>query len=269
MPKNAIIIGLPRSGTSMTAAIFARQGYFTTKNAAQELRAGDHHNPCGYLEAGSLIKFNAEVFAAVGFEHDNSWLYSPLAANQSSYIHQVKPTTEHTEFVNDYNQNSPWMWKDPRLCYTLDYWWPLLSKNSTGVLLIKRNPEEIYQSFIRLKWRSRNSASKRDVYARVSDHLAAAERAIARHNIPHMSIDYADYENRPAEVAQRIGEFFDIPLSAADLSYAGQLNHSSLRGRLATAVDLWLERLPLHWLKGIKQWVPGWLLRAIYPERFK
>ncbi len=253
----------------MTAAIFARKGYFTAENAAQELRPGDHHNPSGYLEAETLIKFNAEVFAAVDFPHDNTWLYSPMAADQANRIYQVKPTAEHTEFVSRYSQNSPWMWKDPRLCYTLDYWWPLLDKENTRVLLIKRDPEEIYQSFIRLKWRNKSAESKQDVYARVTDHIAAAERAIARHNIPHISIAYADYATKPDAVARRIGEFFDMPLSASELSYAGQLNHSSLRGRLATAADLWLERLPSHWLKSIKRLVPNWLMRAIYPERFR
>ncbi len=269
MPKNAIIVGLPRSGTSMTAAIFAGKGYFTAANAEQELRAGDHHNPSGYLEAETLIKFNADVFAAVDFPHDNTWLYDPLPANKASKIHRVFPIAEHADFINCYNHNSPWMWKDPRLCYTLDYWWPMIGSEDTRVLLIKRNPEEVYQSFIRLKWRKKSSLSKRDVYARVEDHMAAAEKAIARHNIPHVTIEYGDYAAKPAEVAQRIGEFFDIALCSADLSYSGQLNHSSMRGKLATVIDLQLERLPSHWVKTIKSVVPGWLMRAVYPERFK
>lgn len=269
MPKNAIIVGLPRSGTSMTAAIFASKGYFIAEHAAQELRAGDHHNPSGYLEAETLIKFNAEVFAAVDFPHDNTWLYDPLPANQASNIYQVAPVAAHTEFIARYNQDSPWMWKDPRLCYTLDYWWPLIGSEDTRVLLIKRNPEDIYQSFIRLKWRKKSSLSKQDVYARVKNHIAAAEKAIASHNIPHMTIEYSDYETGPAAAAQRIGEFFDIALCSADLSYSGQLNHSSMRGKLATAIDLQLERLPSHWVKKAKSFVPARLTRAIYPERFE
>ena len=39
--KNTIVIGMPRSGTSMTAAIFARQGYFLAEDTDEELRPGD------------------------------------------------------------------------------------------------------------------------------------------------------------------------------------------------------------------------------------
>jgi len=70
--KNAIVLGMPRSGTSMTAAIFARQGYFLAADTNEELRPGDEHNPAGYFEASGLVERNAHLFRRVGYTAHNS-----------------------------------------------------------------------------------------------------------------------------------------------------------------------------------------------------
>ncbi|MEJ2363028.1 MAG: hypothetical protein P8Z75_16755 [Gammaproteobacteria bacterium] len=51
MAFNTIVVGMPRSGTSMTAAIFARAGYYVSGDDEKQLRIGDEYNPDGYWEA--------------------------------------------------------------------------------------------------------------------------------------------------------------------------------------------------------------------------
>jgi hypothetical protein len=75
MPKNVIVVGMPRSGTSLTASIFSRKGYYVSGNEARELQAGDGHNPFGYCEAKGLIERNVELFSAAGYPHDNTWKF--------------------------------------------------------------------------------------------------------------------------------------------------------------------------------------------------
>ena len=62
MPRNIIVVGTPRSGTSLAASIFARLGHFVADDEAAQLRDPDHFNPGGYWEAEPLIEANASLF---------------------------------------------------------------------------------------------------------------------------------------------------------------------------------------------------------------
>lgn len=269
MTKNVIVVGMPRSGTSMTTAIFARKGYFIAEDEARQLRKGDEYNPAGYFEAEPLIKSNTAVFNAAGFPYDNTWLYEPITKQQSDAIFDVQPVPEHAQLVIKYNKHSPWIWKDPRLCYTLAYWWPLMDPKNTLVLFLKRDPKQILQSFLRLKWRGNTEEEKQDVYKRINEHLSFARATIEKFNIPHIVIDYSDYAKTPEKTAERMSAFFGLSISPGDLGYSDRLNNSGLRGRLSNRVDKLADRVPDKLRKFIKRLIPASLLRLLFPGRYK
>lgn len=265
MPYNAIVVGMPRSGTSMTAAIFANAGYYVTGDENSQLRQGDEFNPNGYWEAEPLIQANAEIFQAAGYSHDNTWLYEPITPEIASRIPELERSTVHQQLVENFNRHCPWIWKDPRLCYTLGYWWPLLDAATTRVLLLKRDPKQIYNSFLRLKWCSMNPQDQEDTYQRVEDHMKAAEFAIQKYNIPHIVVYYDDFANNAEVTAQRISEFFGLSLQTQDLGFDKRANNSNLRGKLAILIDRIADRIPDKPRKVIKRLVPSRFFKIIFP----
>lgn len=267
MTFNAIIVGMPRSGTSMTTAIFSRKGYFVAEDETKELRKGDEYNPSGYWEAEPLINANTEVFQSAGFMRDNTWLYENIEHQQLLKILELKKSESHADLVQQYYNHSPWIWKDPRLCYTIGYWWQYMNPENTRVLLLKRDPKEIYQSFLRVKWRSTNKADKEDTFKRVEEHINAAELAIQKHNIPHIVIDYADFESDPTSTAKKIGDCFRMELNADELGFSSKLNNSHLSGKISTTLDRMADKLPDGLRKTIKFLVPKSLLKKIFPHR--
>ncbi|WP_179957720.1 sulfotransferase [Exilibacterium tricleocarpae] len=269
MPKNAIIVGVARSGTSMTSSIFTKKGYFVTEDENEDLRPADAYNPGGYWESETLIQENAKLFSAVGFPHDNTWMYDPISPAQADSIAALEPTDAHRNFVASYNKNSPWVWKDPRLCYTLGFWWPLLNPDSTAVILLKRDPEAIYQSFVRVKWREQTEAHRQETYERIRRHLAQAEKTVTAMNVPHIVVQYEDFKTQPERVLAEINQLFELDLRLQDLTYNDSYNHHSAIGRLGTAIDVLVSRLPVHWIKRIKRLTPTFLLKILYPERYK
>jgi hypothetical protein len=156
------------------------------------------------------------------------------------------------------------MWKDPRLCYTLAYWWPLMNSATTAVLLIRRDPEEILQSFLRLGWRD-GEAARTEVTARAHSHLGSAERAIERLHIPHLSVDYADFEARPAQTAARISAFFGVRVRAEDLGFRRVLNHSHGLGWLTGCAMRVANRLPGGVRRLAKRLLPAGVLNRVFP----
>ena len=269
MPKNVLIVGVARSGTSMTSSIFTKKGYFVTEDESTDLRPADAFNPGGYWESEMLIQENAKLFSTIGFPHDNTWMYDPIAADQADAIASIPATDRHREFVTLYDKNSPWVWKDPRLCYTLGFWWPLLNPDTTGVILLKRHPEAIYRSFVRVKWRDPTENHKKETYERIRQHIEHAEKVIKQLNIPHVVVQYEDFKNNPATVIADLNRLLDLDLRLQDLTYNDDYNHHSTLGRLGTLIDVVVSRLPNQWIKRLKRLTPVFLLKLLYPERYK
>ena len=268
MPKNVLVVGMPRSGTSMTTSIFANNGYFVAENTDKQLRSGDEFNPSGYWEAEPLIKSNVEILNSAGFNFDNTWLFEEITDEQASSIYKVKPFPEHIKLINNFNENSPWVWKDPRLCYTLGYWWPLLNPETTAVLFLKREPKEIYQSFQRLKWRTTSQKDKLDLQQRIEDHLEAAKKAIDKYIIPHITIHYSDFKTAPKETVNKINEFFDLNLTIKDLGYKNKLNNTSINGKINKVINKVGDILSPEIRSKIKKIIPTFIWKIINPNRY-
>lgn len=266
--KNVLVVGMPRSGTSMTASIFTKSGYFVAENESDELRKGDEYNPSGYWEAESIIKSNAEIFEAAGFQHDNTWLFDPISDNQASNISKISPQANHIELIKKFDNNSPWIWKDPRLCYTLSYWWPLLNPDTTRVLLLKRDPNEIYNSFLRVKWRTPSDANKKEVFNRIDEHIKAAESAIEKYNIPYVEIYFSDYKNNPLDTINKINQMFDIQIQTNDIGYNHKLNNQSLNGIILRIINTIGDILPSYIRTLIKKLIPTFIWKILNPNRY-
>lgn len=266
-PRNVIVVGMPRSGTSLTASVFAARKYYVTSEEQADLRPGDEGNPFGYWEAGALIEHNVAVLNRAGFPFHNTWMYEPIKAEHVAKVYELEVLAEHRAYLEIFDQHSPWVWKDPRLCYTLAYWWPMMNPLTTSVLLLRRNPEAIYQSFRRRNWCSSSAQDKRDIFLRIDNHLNAAEQAIKKYNIPYVEIDYQDYISTPDATAKKIAEFFGIELGASDLNVKSELNHNSALGHLSANIAKLVNHLPLRYIKMIARLVPLKVIYALYPEK--
>lgn len=263
MPRNVIIAGPPRSGTSLTSDIFARQSYFTGKPVME----GDDYNPFGYYEAEDVIEANVGVFQAAGFPHHNTWKFEAITEAQTDTLHQLPPRESDRELLRRWNEHSPWMWKDPRFSITLGYWARLVDWESTGVILTVRDPEDVYWSWRRKGWCGAGREAHDAAVDRIRQHAGTARETVERLGLPHIVIEYSEYRTCPGEVAARISEFTGLDLGIDDLNFHTQLDHSSGHGRLAGHVRILLRRLPRGPLKRIAGMLPQRVQSMLLPER--
>lgn len=264
VPKNAIVLGMARSGTSLTASIFVRKGYF----GGESFPEPDRLNPTGYFEAEELLNRNSDLIRSTGFPHDNSWVYGPMSAEQLHRLENLVLGEEEREFVSRFEQKSPWVWKDPRLCLLLRAWWPLLDASRTAVLLVERDRDAIFDSFVRTGWRSPTRESRLETYERIRLHIDSAKRAISDLRIPAVIINYDDFAKDPEGTVRRISDVFGVTLTVDELGYAKELNHDSRKGRFGTRIDRIATSLPVPVRRLIKLLTPSTLLRSLYPERY-
>lgn len=267
MARNALIVGPPRTGTSLAASIFADAGYHLGEIDEPRYREGDDHNPFGYFEADAAIERSVEVLHRTGFSHHNTWTSGAISPESAEAIRDLEPTDEHRAFVRRYREHEPWVWKDPRLCYTLPYWWKLMDADRTAVLLVTRDTDDVYRSFRRKEWCGPGEEERRDTIERIERHRAAAERAVATLGAPHERVEYSDYSDDLPDVARRLGETFRIDLTADDIPFRPELDHSDLRGRISGYLRRQLKRLPRGPVERVADLIPRRLLALVFPER--
>lgn len=266
-PRNIIVIGAPRSGTSLTTSVFARKGYHVGPIEDDAVRAGDEHNPFGYFEADDVINQNVALFRRVGYAEHNTWLEKPISDAQVVALAGLEPSDQDREFLETYAARAPWVWKDPRLTLTLAYWWQLMDPMTTGVVFAARDIEDILRSFLRMGWCKDTERSRTEALRRIHQHLKAARDAMAAHHIPHITIDYREYVEDPKGVAERLSAFCRIPVSVADLNVRPDLAHTTARGKLSAWLRRQIDRGPLAPLRHLKPLVPKRVLHAVFPEK--
>ena len=131
---NCLILGAGKSGTSLTAGLFGRAGYFF----GHKLWAPRDANPKGMFEDAAVNAINERILRQV-------FPYAPLLPRRVAawlkwgpyYRHQLWLTVlpEPVEWrvrgremraIRILVSHTPYALKDPRFCYTLNAWRPHL-----------------------------------------------------------------------------------------------------------------------------------------------
>lgn len=264
---NAIIVGMARSGTSLSASIFANYGYFVADDPDRQLTAASRYNPSGYWELDKLIDANVRILNSVGFSCHNTWNSDEIREDQADAIFSLEQTEADKDLARHFSGHQPWVWKDPRFCYTLAYWWPLMNAERTRVLLVTRNPDDIWRSFSRTGWREGASDSKQQFLQRIDNHLTFARRTIARFEIPYLEMDYSDYAKDAAATATRLGDYFGLKLRADELGYQSKFSTSSYRGKMSYSVERVVSVIPRSLRSLLRKALPGFVRKALFPTR--
>jgi len=125
--RDCVVVGCGRSGTSLTAGLLARAGY----RLGDRLLSADAGNPRGHFEDARLNAVNEDLIAPHADRAAKTGYSRPLAHGERWLaalpldVH-VEARAEQRARMADALPPSPFCFKDPRLCYTLEPWRPLL-----------------------------------------------------------------------------------------------------------------------------------------------
>jgi hypothetical protein len=267
MTRNAIIVGAPRSGTSLTSSVFAKLGYYCGDSAKEYVRQGDDYNPFGYFEADDIIEANVRLFQRVGYTFHNTWVFERMDDEVAARIGHLSPAASDRQLIAAYDQRIPWLMKDPRLCLTLPYWSKLIDWKRTVVVLVHRDPEDVYWSFRRKGWAKGDATARRIAIGKIEQHFRSAKNAVEQYGLPHVTVNYEDYKTRPAHVVQVLNNALDLQLTIEDLNFRGELDHSSWYGRLSGCCRMLAKRLPRKSMRRLESLIPRVVLAQVFPER--
>lgn len=147
MSKVVCILGMHRSGTSLSASILNRSGL----DLGERLLPGDESNPAGHFEDLDFLNLHKDIL-----EHNN---LSPYTASMPQPHYTSDHRNRAKTLLEERNTKTVWGWKDPRTCLLLPFWLSLLADETLIPVIVLRNPHDTVQSlmarehFIRMSYR--------------------------------------------------------------------------------------------------------------------
>lgn len=140
--KTVVILTMPRSGSSLLAAILHRLGVWMGKE--EDLNVGKHLNKYGCYENQSLIALNENLFFQSKRLVDHS---RRLIDDDGLFESVVKRNKEKIRDVIRGNERDLWGFKNPTIIYTLPHFCHLL--RNPHYIRLYRDPGSAAHSFLR------------------------------------------------------------------------------------------------------------------------
>jgi len=206
MKKNVIILTHGWTGSSVFAALFGRAGYWLGSETVQKPDYDTNEN-------ADLVAFNRRLLdtLAAGINHEHHFAIED--------VHQIERAAEgmdfapYREFLARCSQNSPWLWKDPRLTWTIRVWAKVLDLERTAFMILTRDD---LQAWISANNR-RHVQSMR--FTREYKHGITSGNVefLERHGLPYLQASFEDLLLEPEKTLARMNEFYGLELTMDDL----------------------------------------------------
>jgi len=192
MNKPVTVIGMHRSGTSVTAGILHKLGV----NMGENMISGNKHNPDGYFEDKNVVDINRQILD----DNGGNWLNPPQRIVMNS-TDDIKQFVKHRE-----EKYTKWGFKDPRTTLTYPVWQNVQDFN---IVFVHRDNEDIINSLMRRKRRDRK------VYKRCTDIYKDRMKKIRKMKEPenYLDVDYDELTTVPDRVVEHIARFVNEPVN--------------------------------------------------------
>lgn len=232
MRKNVIILTHGWTGSSVFTALIAKAGYWYGNDTFQKIDYNTFEN----LE---LIELNKRMLGELGYGGDHEHEFDPEEVIRLAERSADIDLSPYADFVTRCGENSPWIWKDPRLTWTIRVWAKLLKLEDVAFIILTRDDE---QAWISSNLR-RHIQSRRFTHAYNHGITDSLKQFLTHAGKDFVELEFEDLLLRPEATIADINSHLGIALTEADLRsvYKGQLHRKSngLKNKLkATAIYL-------------------------------
>jgi len=208
--KNAIVLGAGRTGSSVLAGLIYQAGYYINAEAIEprsRYPLGDYENP-------ELQEMNRKIFQSVDYpfdvvQHDR---YPSIERIKDLKWEDGDPA--YKTFLEKNKANHPWLWKDPRLSFTIHFWGRRVDLGNTVFIHATRTPYQIFISHNK-KW---IKFTKESVYRTNREEVESVRAFAEEHEVDMLEIDHRDLTEDPAKILSRLNERLETRLTMADFN---------------------------------------------------
>jgi hypothetical protein len=235
-----LVLGMHRSGTSVTAALLARLGFALPRT----LMPADAWNAEGYFESSRFQQFHDRLLRAAGTSWDAYTRLDPqwLASTDAHSMRNECRALLQSEF----GDAPRFVLKDPRICRFVPFWLQLLHEEGIQpkAVLVMRPPFDVARSL-----RARDGLRLTLGVLVWLRHVLDAEAATR--TIPRTWAPYADTLRDWRQAAERICADLDEPWPAAATAAAPDegLVNTGLQHHLGPLDTSRVPELLIEWIR--------------------
>lgn len=239
-PIVVCILGIPRSGTTLTARIVESLGVYLGEE--DELLEARPSNPLGFWEHDRIRQLNTRLLELRGGRS------APDLAPGWEFSADLQPLIDeaHTIISTAFGKRRTWGWKDPWNSLTLPFWQRVVP--NLRYIICLRNPIDSALSSAQ-----RGAVSREDAFPYWLNLMTSA--LVNTSGKARILIQFERYFSDPEAVISDLTKFLDIPSSSGNSATEGQ--------RLAIAA-MWNHRTPDTHVQGDPE-VPD-AIKILYRE---
>jgi hypothetical protein len=204
--NNIIILTHGWTGSSVFAGLFGEVGYWL---GADTVRKADYNT----FENADLVSLNNVLLRTLmpTLNHEHRFAAKDVAEiERRARDLDLQP---RQDFVDQCAKHSPWLWKDPRLTWTIRVWSRVLELERTSFLVLTR---EHTQAWISANTR-RHVQSLQFTRSYNGGITRSNLRFLEEHGLPCLQSSFEDLLLAPERTLDRLNEFFGINLTIAHL----------------------------------------------------
>jgi len=205
--KNVIILGPGRTGSSFLAGFIALNRYYINQESIKDrlgYPSGDYENP-------DLVGMNKNIFFESGYGHHKVRYDRPVNILSIKKLAENRDIEKYRNFIGLCEQNLPWLWKDPRLCYTMYFWKYLLNLENIRFIFITRDRYQIFRSYTKYKV----FFTRQDVYRKYDAQVNAIEEFFTANNIKPLKMVYEELWNKDTLI-EKLNQFLGTDIGTED-----------------------------------------------------
>ena len=211
---NVVILTSGLSGSSVLAGLLGKAGYWL----------GHETKKIGYdtYENSELVDLNRRVLHDSGFFHEDAGDLPPPSIPRIAALAEGGRLEVYRRFLQKCSENAPWVWKDPRLCYTMFFWNRIHDFSSSRFIFATRDSRQAWTGLV---LRGRVNMAWEDYLRIERNDEDAAQRFLRKHSIHAHSVAFEDLILQPEEVIEGLNNFLGTSITMADFRniYRGSL----------------------------------------------
>lgn len=204
--NNIIILTHGWTGSSVFSGLLGRAGYWLGAETMQKVDYNTYENL-------ALVGINNKLIDELGGGLNHEHRFSESDVAEITRRAQDIDLGPLRQFVGHCEGHTPWLWKDPRLTWTIRIWARVLELERTSFLILTRDAQ---QAWISANMR-RHVQSPRFTREYKDGITASNIRFLKEVDRPLLELSFEDLLLTPERTLERLNVFFGTALTMDDL----------------------------------------------------
>ena len=200
--KNIIVLTHGWTGSSVFSGLLGQAGFWLGADTVAKPDYNTHEN-------ADLVSHNNRLLHLLSPSLNHEHRFDPGDVQDIAARARTLDLAPYREFVASCNEHRPWVWKDPRLTWTIRVWAEVLDLQQTAFLVLTRDP---LQAWVSANQR-RHIQSQRFTREYNGGITASNLQFLQERQLPFLQLSFEDLLLQPEATLERMNQAYGLALT--------------------------------------------------------